>query len=156
MTRAPYLCLLLLVCCSKSESAPKLVSLDLSSGGLSATIDAAEGAVVTRDKFMPGVMITASSPKGYALSVFEVDAKLAQEKADCSNAPHKNCELVSEASDAIVTKWVQFGRDNYKVVVAVGPKLSCETATLEAKIESKAVADSVLVTCRSLKLKRAT
>jgi hypothetical protein len=137
-----------------TSEAPKLVSLDLSSSGLDATIDAPAGAVVRRDPFWPGVRVKVPSLYGYELLVYQMDEDHPQIKADCKNAP--NCELVSEAPDAIMVKWRDHDGDNYVVSVLVGPQLSCRTAQPEAQIASRALADSVLVTCRSLKQKRAT
>lgn len=147
-----YLSALLAISCSKSQSAPKLAPLDLSSAGMNATIDAPQGATVKKDSIPGAIEIMATSPEGYAVSVMPFKADLAQEKKDCTDAP-KRCEVVSEASDSIVMKRKEFGKDNYVVVVAAGEKLVCQTATLDAKIESRAVADSVLATCHSLKMK---
>lgn len=138
---------------SESAVAPKLASLDLSAAGMNASIEAPEGATVKKDSIPGAVVITAASPKGYAVSVMPFGADLAQEKKDCAEAPKKNCEVVSEAGDSIVMKRKEFGKDNFVVVVAAGDKLVCKTSTLEAKIGSRAVADSVLTTCHSLKMK---
>jgi hypothetical protein len=140
---------------SGCDRAPKLASLDLSGAGLDATVDAPVNAIASKKgSFGYGVSVT--GPKGYTLHITPGKQNIAEAKKSCENASQKNCKVVVDSPDAIVAEWRQLGRKNYLVDVAVsaaGTDFSCSNEPLGVTLESRATAESMIVTCKSLSVR---
>lgn len=132
----------------------KLVDTDLSSAGMSATIQAPEGATVEKGQF-GGVYIKKGDD--FELTIRDRAEDLAQAKADCTGAQHKNCEVVTDESGALVTRWVQLGKDVHNVranVEAGGKTWGCASKATRSGVEvDRSTADALLKTCRSVQPK---
>jgi hypothetical protein len=128
----------------------KMAPLDLSSAGLNATVNAPEGATVEKGKF-GGVRIVKG--ESFLLDITARAAKLEEDKASCTGATHKNCEVISEQPDALITKWVQFSKDVHRIhanVTVQGKTYSCSSDSKSGVAVKKAEAERMLQTCKSI------
>lgn len=133
---------------------PNLAPLDLMAAGLDGSVDAPVGAVASKSAFGSSVVIEA--PEGYVATIQPWKLDIASAKAGCERASQKNCTVVVDQPDVMIAKWRQLSKDNFAVHVAVtaaGGTFSCESEPLRARLKSKALAESMVQTCKSLSLR---
>ena len=84
-------------------------------------------------------------------------ADLKQSKADCTGATHKNCDVIVDQEDVLITKWVQLSKDVHSLtanVKADGAAYSCTSESKAGVKVSKSEAELMLQTCKSIAPKK--
>ncbi|MBA3548784.1 MAG: hypothetical protein H0T76_20065 [Nannocystis sp.] len=144
----------LTLACGGSAADIKMTQSDLAGAGINASISAPEGATIAKDEFSG-----ADIKKGddYEMTIREKAADLAKVKSSCTNATHKNCEVVLDEPNAVITKWVQFKKNVHKVSANVeteGKTFGCTSDASKSGVAvERDLADLMLKACRSLAAK---
>lgn len=140
----------LLALCAGCKGETKMAPLDLSGAGTNATVTAPEGATVAAGKFGG---TTISHGKEYVLTIRPKAEDLKRSRDACTGAEYKNCEIVSDADDAVITKWVQLSKDVHQVtanVQAGGTTYGCSSESAAGVAVPRDVADLMVKTCKSI------
>ncbi|MCA9563765.1 MAG: hypothetical protein KC561_09765 [Myxococcales bacterium] len=132
-----------------------LSSVTATTGELTFTLDAPEGAVVEPSSY-GGRNVTIVAGDAFHLNVFPAHVYEIQEAADhCTNASQNNCEIVSQSDDLVVTKWIQFGEEvhNFTLNLTVGEQeFSCSSDSGSGVAVSQNAVDLLVRSCRTIAL----